>query len=528
MDKKPKNKSKSKSTDKSKSKDSKKSAKKLKNPKAQDNNFENIPIQDISSMELNQLINPQSPRSNINNLNNLNTQFNNNQNSPKSDLLKYYEQLNSNKRNDINQINNNINNNMNNIIKCDGCFENDAIISCEECNKCYCQKCDEQLHIVPSFRNHTRKQLNTINNNVNNNISNSDIFTSSSNKTCFLHSNEQIQYFCESCEEPICQKCQMIGPHNNKLHKIISISESFKNKFVYINKIANKQLVSKYKQMLQQLKVLESLYNEIKNNKNIVEREIRSEYSKHFENLNSVCGKKFAVINFESNNLQKDLNNITELINYIDEFTNNESPDMIGFLIKFNQLNNMIENSLAKPINNKIEINMNDFPREVEQRQMMLNAYEQLEKLSKYKDEIIWRILTDKNKKFFNNEENKNNYDENDYKINEETKKEIQKWAKLSDKYASELQKYYLVCQFCGCILDETTVNTLCDKNNSSIANNRINDEKLLVSFKPKEDIYGNKRHYFIKPKDTANKFKNNFPFNKNTYFDGNISSDNK
>ena len=81
-----------------------------------------------------------------------------------------------------------------------------------------------------------------------------------------------------------------------------------------------------------------------------------------------------------------------------------------------------------------------------------------------------------------------------------------------------------MVCQFCGCILDETTVNTLCDKNNSSIANNRINDEKLLVSFKPKEDIYGNKRHYFIKPKDNANKFKN-FPFDKNAFLDGNQSS---
>ena len=68
--------------------------------------------------------------------------------------------------------------------------------------------------------------------------------------------------------------------------------------------------------------------------------------------------------------------------------------------IKFNQLNNMIENSLAKPINDKIEINMNDFPREVEQRQMIMNVFEQLEKLSKYKDKIICRILINKNKKF--------------------------------------------------------------------------------------------------------------------------------
>ena len=55
---------------------------------------------------------------------------------------------------------------------------------------------------------------------------------------------------------------------------------------------------------------------------------------------------------------------------------------------------------------------------------------------------------------------------------------------------------------------------------------NGINEEKLLVSFKPREDIYGNKRHYFVKPKDSANKFKNNFPFEKNVFSDGNLSSE--
>ena len=504
-----KSKSKSKSIEKSKSKDSQKSSKKIKSPKNQENNkneFENIRINDTSSIELNNLINPQSPIYN-NNLQN-------------TDRFNYYDKINPKK----NELNEQLN------IKCDGCFENDALVFCEDCEKNYCQKCDEQLHIVPSYRNHARKQLipdNIFDDNMSNN---NNILFSPTSKTCFLHINESIQYFCESCEEPIRQKCQMIGPHNNKLHKIVSISDSFKTKFMYINKIANKQLVEKYKSMLKQIKYLENLENEIKNNKNVIEREIRTEYSKHFENLNSVCGKKFAVINFESNNLQKDLNNITELVNYINELINNESPDMIGFLLKFKQLNNVIENTLAKPINTKFEINMNDFPKDVEQRQSMLKLYEQLDNLSKYKDEIIWRLLTDKNKKkekennYFN-EENKNNFDENDNRINEETKIEIQKWAKLSDKYASELEKYYLVCQFCGCILDETTVNTMCEKNNSNIAdNNGLNDEKLLVSFKPKENIYGNKRHHFIKPKDNS-KFKFKYHFEKNSSMEG-FSSD--
>lgn len=515
-----KSKSKSKSLDKSKSKDSKKSSKKTKPPKNTENNkneIENIQINDTSSIELNNLINPQTPQYNIPNINTLNPE-----------ALKYYSQISPKK---IEQMTTDPLTSLPN--KCDGCFENDAVVFCEDCDKNYCQKCDEQLHIVPSYRNHIRKSLlsQELSNN-NEYIPNNNILFSPTSKTCFLHNNELIQYFCESCEEPICQKCQMIGPHNNKLHKIISISDSFKNKFLYINKIANKQLVEKYKEMLNQIKFLENLENEIKKNKNTIEREIRSEYSKHYENLNSICGKKYAVINFESNNLQKDLNDLTELVNYINDLVNNESPDMIGFLLKFKQLNNMIENILSKPINTKFEMNMTDFPKDIEQKQNMLKLYDQLDNLSKYKDEIIWRLLTDKTKKkseiknkYYNNYLNEENNNENDNRINEVTKLEIQKWAKLSDKYASELEKYYLICQFCGCILDESTVNTFCEKNDANMDNNGINDEKLLVSFKPKENFYGNKRHHFIRPKDNEAKFKVKYHFDKNTSMEG-FSSD--
>ena len=66
---------------------------------------------------------------------------------------------------------------------------------------------------------------------------------------------------------------------------------------------------------------------------------------------------------------------------------------MIGFLLKFKQLNNMIENILSKPINTNFEMNMNDLPKDVEQKQNLLKLYDQLDNLSKYKDEIIWRVL---------------------------------------------------------------------------------------------------------------------------------------
>ena len=49
---------------------------------------------------------------------------------------------------------------------------------------------------------------------------------------------------------------------------------------------------------------------------------------------------------------------------------------MFGFLLKFKQLNSMIENILSKPINTIFEVDMNDFPKDVEQKQNLLKLYD--------------------------------------------------------------------------------------------------------------------------------------------------------
>lgn len=41
----------------------------------------------------------------------------------------------------------------------------------------------------------------------------------------------------------------------------------------------------------------------------------------------------------------------------------------------------------------------------------------------------------------------------------------MNEWARLVDRYASELKKYELVCAFCGLHLADTNVNTECQEN---------------------------------------------------------------
>jgi hypothetical protein len=71
----------------------------------------------------------------------------------------------------------------------------------------------------------------------------------------------------------------------------------------------------------------------------------------------------------------------------------------------------------------------------------------------------------------------------------------MEEWAKLVDKYASELKKYDLVCSFCGQHLDDTNVNGRCEQNTASFMADEIYTEET-----PQGQDINNGRHFFGKP----------------------------
>lgn len=301
---------------------------------------------------------------------------------------------------------------------------------------------------------------------------------------CYHHHNS-LKYYCESCEEPVCHECQSIGPHNNKLHRIINIFESFKKKFGSINHSVQTGIINKLDLLTNQIQFIEFNIEQIRNVKNSIERDIRGEYSKLMENLRSEEGKKLAILQYESANVNKEINKIQDIINIVNEINLADSPDMIAFLLRYKQLHETVELILAKPVKQNIEIPADDFSRDLEERARKLNKYEKMKNLIKAKDDIIWALLNEKKLK----EEFEIN------KIKEKTHKEISEWVKLSDKYALELKKYHLVCYFCGCYLEESTVNALCKKNTiESVEKSNLTNKSIPL------DWLDTKRHYFCSP----------------------------
>jgi len=153
------------------------------------------------------------------------------------------------------------------------------------------------------------------------------------------------------------------------------------------------------------------------------------------EDLRSEEGQKLAMLQSESSILQKDINRINEVINFVKEINNSETPDMVQFLLRFRKINETIELCLAKQSKKMIDVKVNEYPREIEERNKKLALFEKMKKLINIKDDIIWSIIQEK-KKGSNTEI---------VKLQEKHYNEIVEWNKIVDKHMVELKKYQVI-----------------------------------------------------------------------------------
>ena len=355
--------------------------------------------------------------------------------------------------------------------KCDGCFVQEGIVYCTNCEKTYCKMCEDQIHIVPRMKSHSRIPVNMMYN---------------LKKLCYNHGNK-LNLYCETCEEPICHDCFNLGPHNSRLHRVVNTIDSFRKKFNLLKQVVKTSLKKRYDLYLDQLQFLDFNIEEIKSNKNILERNIQQEYLTMIDRLRAQEGKKMAILNYDSSLIQREINKIHDLCNFVSDNSMQNSPDMIDFLLKFKKTKDSIDQMLQKPVKTEIEVQTNDFTNDLEEKRKKLQKFEKANEILKVKDDIIWNMMQEK----------KQLEEKELIKIKERTQNEITEWAKLSDKYSNQLEKYILVCYFCGRFLEPESVNTQCQNNTG------INDYKLKIKYSDEaisSEHYNTRRHYFSKP----------------------------
>ena len=133
----------------------------------------------------------------------------------------------------------------------------------------------------------------------------------------------------------------------------------------------------------------------------------------------------------------------------------NSGPNQLGFLHGYRQLNENIEHSITKQFKVEIDVFPNDLPRELAERQVLLEHYEEQRKLLKFKDDVIWKL----------SQELKRKYDFYQEEFDKETRHEMNEWARLVDRYSAELKKYEMICAFCGQHLADSNINADCMDN---------------------------------------------------------------
>lgn len=149
-----------------------------------------------------------------------------------------------------------------------------------------------------------------------------------------------------------------------------------------------------------------------------------------------------------------------------------------------------MEYAVTKQFKVEIDVFPNDLPRELAERQVLMEHYEEQRKLLKFKDDVIWKLSQELKKK----------YDFYQDEFDKETRHEMNEWARLVDRYSAELKKYEMVCAFCGQSLTDQNINSHCIDNTKDADQEAEGAGVYFTEEQPDKQAVGNRRHWFSKP----------------------------
>lgn len=120
--------------------------------------------------------------------------------------------------------------------------------------------------------------------------------------------------------------------------------------------------------------------------------------------------------------LQKDVDRIDGIL--ATSSTLMSGPDVKGFLSRWKQLHSTVEYSLTKPFKTSIDVYPHDLPRELAEKRSLIDQVESQAELMNLKDEIIYRLVHEKNRA----------HTEQLEALEKNVSSEFATWADLTDK----------------------------------------------------------------------------------------------
>ena len=131
-----------------------------------------------------------------------------------------------------------------------------------------------------------------------NNLKESELALEQNQNFCYHH-NQELLLYCDSCEEPVCDHCTYLGPHNTQLHRINSIDEAYNGRVAKLSHLINANLIKKRDELMNQIAVVDDKIEGMKGKKEVVERDIRTECGYILERLKNSESSKLAIVTHE-------------------------------------------------------------------------------------------------------------------------------------------------------------------------------------------------------------------------------------
>jgi Ca2+-binding EF-hand superfamily protein len=291
-----------------------------------------------------------------------------------------------------------------------------------------------------------------------------------SSQLCIWH-HRNLTLYCEIREELLCEEC-LNAQYKNNQTKIISVDEAYRYRIASIYNTLSTHLFGRKEQLEAQSRRIEFRLDELKRLKFLIERDMQSEFGGIYERLGSAFNTHGSLIQTDLKSLALDIESLDSIIKELNE----SDLNIVSFLMNYKNIKYSLENSISKPFRTDIKVKPTDLPRELEEIRALSSKCLSLQALVQFKNEMIWQFLHDRVP---------------GTAVSSEIQKELTGWAELTDKFSKELEKYLLICDFCGILIDNENVNLSCPKNSSYSLS--FDTSKYPAGFK------GNTRHYFKK-----------------------------
>eukprot|EP01083_Nonionella_stella_P064910 169640_1 len=329
--------------------------------------------------------------------------------------------------------------------RCDGCFSQVGEVYCVSCDRILCISCNKTAHSLKADAEHKRVPVAD---------------ATLHRVLCTSHPRERVRYYCETCQCPICQECTVVGQHAGAAHLIVALEQAYRDKIQMLQSIVDSKLLPKKNTIIQQMRALEQAMASMNGAAETIHREILSDAQTIRDRLDSVKASKMATLEVDTNNLRADLRRISD---FSAEMISAKSSarDLYAFLMRATELAEGAKRLAARPVKREINVTTDDFPKETRDRLEKLERYEQLRSLIKAKDDMLWFLLSERDR--FQSQERVQVKHIKD--LDRATNDEMQQWIKLTERFSGALQEFQLCCRYCGLPMNERNVNAYCEAN---------------------------------------------------------------